>query len=45
MDVIAFVRALLSVARIQCRRCGEVIVAGDRFGASEGVCPACRGAR
>ena len=25
-----------------CRRCGDSIVQRDRFGVSEGVCPACR---
>jgi hypothetical protein len=25
-----------------CRSCGEAIRRDDRFGASEGVCPACR---
>jgi hypothetical protein len=26
-----------------CRRCGEAIGRGDRFGRSEGVCSPCRG--
>jgi hypothetical protein len=25
-----------------CRRCGDSIVPGDRFGLSEGVCSGCR---
>jgi hypothetical protein len=25
-----------------CRRCGDALVRGDRFGLSEGVCSGCR---
>ncbi|HEX2045900.1 MAG TPA: hypothetical protein VHF23_09755 [Gaiellaceae bacterium] len=37
---------LLSMNRLyagrHCRRCGEPVAPGDRFGVSEGVCPGCR---